>query len=216
MSTYTHQQNAEDSHRLFDMFASIQSCSVPVIGRVNGAAMGGGCGLVACTDFAFALSGASFGFTEVKLGLIPAVISPFSIAKIGRGNASRYFLTGERFDAAEAVRIGLVQKHVATATELDALVDAALGEIIAASPQAVQRAKSLIERVTHFERNLSKSDGVGATTFAVADTSPRSQPMKAYVADQIASIRVSSEGQEGLKSFFEKRYCSALLPCPGL
>lgn len=122
MAKYTEQENREDSEKLFDMFHSISNCPVPVIGRINGAALGGGAGLVACCDMAFALSSSKFGLTEVKLGLIPAVISPFVMDKLGKANCSRYFLTGDRFDAQEAVRVGLVQESAATEAELGMLL----------------------------------------------------------------------------------------------
>lgn len=118
MATYTEQENKVDSQGLYDMFHAIHACPIPVIARVTGAAFGGGSGLVAACDFAFALETAKLGFTEVGLGLIPAVISRFCIDKIGAVHASRYFLTGERFTATEAVRIGLVQNSFATVEEV--------------------------------------------------------------------------------------------------
>ena len=129
-----------DSHRLFEMIYSIWACPLPVIARVNGDAFGGGAGLVAACDMAFAVDHCRFGFTECKLGLIPAVISPFVMSRIGRTHASRYFLTAERFGSAEAQRIGLVQNSHADLAGLDAEVERVIGEIANNSPQAVRSA----------------------------------------------------------------------------
>jgi methylglutaconyl-CoA hydratase len=192
MATYSKQQNEDDARLLFEMFYSIRNCPVPVIARVQGAALGGGGGLVSACDMAFAVSSAKFGFTEVKLGLIPAVISPFVMEKIGANNASRYFLTGERFSANDAKQIGLITQTFEDEGSLDAAVDQILTEIEGNSPQAVQRCKSLIQHVKH-------KDVMEPST-------------KAFVAHEIADIRVSSEGQEGLQSFLNKRKPSWILP----
>ena len=133
-------QNVEDALRLYRMCEAIDHCPAPVLARVQGYALGGGSGLVACADIAIAADDAGFGFSEVKLGIIPAVISPFVLPKIG-AHARRYFLTGERFDAETALRIGLV--HEVTGN-LDAACDHVLAELLSSGPQAVREAKRLI------------------------------------------------------------------------
>ena len=133
-------ENVEDAMRLYRMCETIDRCPAPVVARVHGYALGGGSGLVSCTDIAIAAPDATFGFSEVKLGIIPAVISPFVLPKLG-AHARRYFLTGERFDAATALRIGLVEE---VAADLDGAVDRALSEILASGPLAVREAKKLV------------------------------------------------------------------------
>jgi methylglutaconyl-CoA hydratase len=141
----TEEENVEDAMRLYRMCETIDHCPAPVVARVHGYALGGGSGLVACADIAVAAPDAIFGFSEVKLGIIPAVISPFVLPKIG-AHARRYFLTGERFDAQAALRIGLVHE---VSAELDEAVDRIVGELLTSRPQAVQEAKRLIrERPT--------------------------------------------------------------------
>jgi methylglutaconyl-CoA hydratase len=140
-------ENVADAMRLYRMCEAVDHCPAPVIARVHGFALGGGSGLVACADVAIAAPDATFGFSEVKLGIIPAVISPFVLPKIG-AHARRYFLTGERFDAETALRIGLVEE---VATELDAAVDRVLGEMLTSGPQAVREAKQLIHERPHGE-----------------------------------------------------------------
>ena len=136
----SYDENVEDAMRLYRMCETIDRCPAPVIARVRGFALGGGSGLVACSDIAVAAPDATFGFSEVKLGIIPAVISPFVLPKLG-AHARRYFLTGERFDAETAVRIGLVAE---VTSELDAAVDRLVGELLTSGPQAVREAKELI------------------------------------------------------------------------
>jgi methylglutaconyl-CoA hydratase len=140
-------ENVADAMRLYRMCETVDRCRAPVIARVHGFALGGGSGLVACADVAIAAPDATFGFSEVKLGIIPAVISPFVLPKIG-AHARRYFLTGERFDAETALRIGLVDE---VATDLDAAVDRVLGEMLTSGPQAVREAKQLIHERPHGE-----------------------------------------------------------------
>ena len=134
-------ENAEDAMRLFAMVRAIDDCPAPVVARIQGYALGGGSGLVAAADVAIAAPDAVFGFTEVKLGIVPAVISPFVLPKIGEGAARRYFLTGERFDAATALRIGLVHE---VAEDLDGAVNGTLAELLSAGPRATREAKRLI------------------------------------------------------------------------
>jgi methylglutaconyl-CoA hydratase len=156
------------------MLEAIDACPAPVVARVQGHALGGGAGLVACADIAIADRRALFAFSEVKLGIIPSVISPFALAKIGASAARRYFLTGERFDAATALRIGLVHE---VADDLDAAVEAVLGELLSAGPRAARHAKRLV---------LDRPDA-------------------AETARRIAERRTSHEGQEGLRAFLERR-----------
>ena len=135
------EENVEDALRLYRMLERIDRCPAPVVAPIQGHALGGGSGLTACADVAIAGEDAVFGFSEVKLGIIPAVISPFVLPRIGPGAARRLFLTGERIDAREAVRIGLV--HEVT-DDLDAAVDRVVGELLTSGPQAVREAKRLV------------------------------------------------------------------------
>jgi methylglutaconyl-CoA hydratase len=136
----SYDENVEDALRLYRMCETIDRCQAPVVASVHGYALGGGSGLVACADVAIAAPDADFGFSEVKLGIIPAVISPFVLPKIG-AHARRYFLTGERFDAETALRIGLVSE---VASDLDAAVDRVVDELLASGPEAVRAAKALV------------------------------------------------------------------------
>jgi methylglutaconyl-CoA hydratase len=170
----SYEENVADARRLRMMLEAIDSCPAPVVTRVQGHALGGGCGLVACSDIAVAAHDAVFAFSEVKLGIIPAVISPFALAKIGPSAARRYFVTGEKFDAETALRIGLVH---GVAEDLDGAVDAIVGEIRSAGPEAARHAKKLV---------LERPDGLGTER-------------------RIAQRRTSEEGQEGLRAFLEKR-----------
>jgi methylglutaconyl-CoA hydratase len=133
-------ENVADAMRLRAMLDAIDSCPAPVVARVQGHALGGGCGLVACADVAVAEPDAQFAFSEAKLGIVPAVISPFALAKIGSGAARRWFVTGERFSAEVALRIGLVHE---VADDLDAAVERVVGELLTAGPEAARAAKEL-------------------------------------------------------------------------
>ena len=137
----SHEQNLADARRLEEMLEAVDACPVPVIGRIPGAAMGGGAGLAACCDIAIAEPSARFAFSEVRLGLIPATIAPFVVARIGPGHARRLFLTGHAFDGEHARAIGLVHQ---LAADLDAAVEATISEILRAGPEAVRHAKRLI------------------------------------------------------------------------
>jgi methylglutaconyl-CoA hydratase len=137
----SYEENVQDARRLRQMLETVDRCPAPVVARVQGHALGGGAGLVACSDIAIAAVDASFAFSEVKLGIIPSVISPFALAKIGPGAARRYFLTGERFDAETALRIGLVYE---VAEDLDATTDLVVGELLTAGPAAARAAKRLV------------------------------------------------------------------------
>jgi methylglutaconyl-CoA hydratase len=134
-------ENVADANAMRQMSEAIDRCPAPVVARVQGHALGGGAGLVAAADIAIAQSGTQFAFSEVKLGIIPAVISPFALAKIGGGHARRYFVTGERFDAHAALRIGLVSE---VADDVDAAVDRVVGELLSAAPRAARWAKRLV------------------------------------------------------------------------
>ncbi|HEY1428968.1 MAG TPA: enoyl-CoA hydratase-related protein [Candidatus Tumulicola sp.] len=176
------EENAIDAQRMSDMFRAIDNCPAPVIARVHGAALGGGSGLAAVCDVVVAADDALFGFTEVKLGMIPAVISPFVIAKIGPSNARALFLTGERFSAHRAREIGLAH-HVVSNEELDPHVEKILSEMRSAGPYAVRAAKQLIRNVL----DASYEDSREITSHAIANQ------------------RISPEGQEGLRAFLERR-----------
>ena len=134
-------ENVADANAMRRMFEAIDGCPAPVVARVQGHALGGGAGLVAAADIAIAAPGTVFAFSEVKLGIVPAVISPFVLPKIGPGAARRYFVTGERFDAETALRIGLVHE---VAADLDAAVERVLGELLSAGPHAARWAKRLV------------------------------------------------------------------------
>jgi methylglutaconyl-CoA hydratase len=134
-------ENVADANAMRQMFEAIDRCPTPVVARVHGHALGGGAGLVAASDIAIADPGTQFAFSEVKLGIIPAVISPFALAKIGPAEARRYFVTGERFDAATALRIGLISE---VADDLDGAVERVVGELLSAGPQAARWAKRLV------------------------------------------------------------------------
>jgi enoyl-CoA hydratase/carnithine racemase len=140
-ASLSYDENVADANAMRQMFESIDRCPAPVVARVQGHALGGGAGLVAAADIAIASADAQFAFSEVKLGIIPAVISPFALAKIGGANARRYFVTGERFDAATALRIGLVGE---VAEDLDASVERVVAELLSAGPQAARWAKRLV------------------------------------------------------------------------
>jgi len=136
----TYEENVEDALKLYRMCETIDRCPAPVVARIQGYALGGGSGLAACADIAIAARDATFGFTEVKLGIVPAVISPFVLPKIGQ-HARRYFLTGERFDAQTALRIGLVHE---VADDLDAAVHVVVEQLLSSGPNAVREAKKLV------------------------------------------------------------------------
>jgi methylglutaconyl-CoA hydratase len=145
----SYEENVTDARRLRRMLETIDGCPAPVLARVHGHALGGGCGLVACADVAVAAEDTLFAFSEVKLGIIPAVISPFALAKIGPSAARRYFVTGEQFDATIALRIGLVNE---IADDLDAAVDRIVVELLSSGPEATRAAKKLV---------LERPDGLG-------------------------------------------------------
>jgi methylglutaconyl-CoA hydratase len=183
MVGYSFEENVADANLLAAMLRSIRECPKPVIARVHGAAYGGGVGLVAACDMAVALANATFCLSEVKLGIVPAVISPFVLEKIGAGAARRYALTAERFDAAEAKRIGLVSEVVDNDQQMNAWIERIIEHVMANGPEAIATCKQVLAHVA----------------------GDKWDELQAYTTRQIARIRVSPEGQEGLKAFLEKR-----------
>ena len=183
MADYSRDENREDAGLLAEMLRVIYECPQPTIARVQGDVYAGGMGLVAACDMAVAAEGAGFCLSEVKIGLIPAPISPYVIRAMGARAAHRYFLTGERFDAAEALRIGFVHRVVA-ADELDNAVDGLLKHLVSAGPAAARACKRLVIEVAEREIN---------------------EQLIAATVESIADIRASAEGKEGVQAFLQKR-----------
>ncbi len=179
---YSYEENLEDSKNLATMFHRMFTCPLPTIARVNGAAIGGGCGLVAVCDIVIASEKALFSLSEVKIGLVPACISPYVIRRMGDKNAREYFLTGERLDAQKAKTANLVNQ-VVPPEKLDEIVDSRVKQLISSGPNALAWCKQLLQNVPAMEE-----PGVGE-----------------YTAEIIAKLRMGDEGQEGMKAFFEKR-----------
>ena len=189
MADYTHAENLADAGQLAAMLAAIYHCSKPVVAKVQGDCYAGGMGLVAACDIAVSVDTANYCLSEVKLGLIPATISPYVIKAMGESAARRYFITAERFSAAEAQRIGFVHE-VVNADALDNKVAEIVKALVSNSPNAVKQAKKLVQDVASRE----------ITPELVAAT-----------VEGIAQIRASDEGREGVRSFLEKRKPSWLL-----
>ena len=175
--------NEQDAMAMAEMYDAIDSCPAPVIARVQGSALGGGMGLCAVSDLVIAESGTRFGFTETRLGILPSVISPFVIAKIGETHARALFPGGRRFDAIRAQRIGLVHEVVEGEAALDAAVESAVGDLLAAGPTAARAAKSIVREVRGLPHGSSKW----------------------HTARVIAGQRQAVEAQEGFRAFTEKR-----------
>ena len=175
--------NQRDAAAMQAMFAAIDACPVPVVARVHGAALGGAMGLCAAADIVVATAETSFGFTETKLGIIPAVISPFVLPKIGESHARALFVTGQRFDAQRARAIGLVHEVVGDLVALDARIEELIGELRTAGPMAARAAKALVREL----RTLAPDDA------------------RRHAVRHIAQLRTAAEGQEGLAAFVEKR-----------
>jgi methylglutaconyl-CoA hydratase len=175
--------NEQDAMAMAEMFEAIDTCPVPIVTRVQGAALGGGMGLCAVSDVVIAESGARFGFTETRLGILPAVIAPFVIAKIGESHARALFPGGRRFDAIRAQRIGLVHEVVEGEEALDAAVESAVADILASGPTAVRAAKGIVREVRGLGHGSSKW----------------------HTARVIARQRVSAEAREGFAAFEERR-----------
>jgi methylglutaconyl-CoA hydratase len=182
MRGYTRDENVRDAETAAAMFAALDALPVPLVGRIQGAALGGGAGLAAVCDLVAAADDAVFGFTEVRLGILPAVISPFVLAKIGMSAARALFLSGTRFPAPLAHRIGLVHE-VVPAAELDAVVEALVGDLLQGAPSAQRCVKALLRDIA----GRPPADVRALTSAALADQ------------------RVSAEGQDGLVAFLEKR-----------
>lgn len=183
MAAFGHDENLADANALATMLRTLYTLSKPTIARVHGAALGGGAGLVAACDIAIAAQDAVFALSEAKLGLIPATISPYVMEAIGARQARRYFVTGERFTAAEALRIGLLH-DIVPVTELDTRIDAMLDALMAAGPEAQRECKALIRAVAH---------------------RPIDAALIAGTAQHIADVRASPEGREGVAAFLGKR-----------
>ena len=183
MADYTREENVQDAGMLAEMLRVIYECPKPTIARVQGDVYAGGVGLVACCDIAVSADHVNYCLSETKIGLIPATISPYVIRAMGARAAHRYFLTAERFNAAEALRIGFVHE-VVHADELDAKVDTILKNLLSASPNAVHAAKKLVQDVAEREINAQ---------------------LIAQTVEGIADIRASEEGREGVQSFLAKR-----------
>jgi len=182
MVAFGEEENRRDAAALARMFLAVDSCPKPVVGRVHGAALGGGAGLVAVCDVAVCAEGSLLGTTEVRLGIVPAVISPFVVRKVGESHARRWFLTGERFSAEEALRAGLVHAVVPQAG-LDAEVDRVLDALLLGGPEALAVSKDLAKRMGRLPIGEALEEAAGV----------------------IAARRASSEGQEGMKAFLERR-----------
>jgi methylglutaconyl-CoA hydratase len=183
MVDYSFDENVADSRRFERMLRAVHDFPAPTLARVNGHALGGAAGLLGCVDIAVAVRGAWFGFTEARLGLVPAMISAYVQPRIGVGNARRYFLTGERFDADRAFHLGLVHE-VCDPEQLDATVERVLTEVLAAGPQAQREVKRLIAAIDAAE-DLDASERLRV--------------------ELISRVRVGDEGQEGMRAFFDKR-----------
>jgi methylglutaconyl-CoA hydratase len=182
MASFTRQENLREAQALADLFFTVYESPKPVVARVHGAALGGGSGLVAACDIPVAALGTQFAFSEVRLGIVPAVISPYVIAKIGESAARELFLTGERFEAVKAQEIGLLRAAVPE-PDLDAAVEARVRQLLQAGPRAAAEAKALIREVAW----------------------RRVEDVQRYTVERIADMRASAEGQEGLRAFLEKR-----------
>jgi len=183
MASYSYDENLRDASALALMLKTLNEIPQPTIARVQGAAFGGAVGLISCCDMAVAASAASFSLSEVKIGLVPATISPYVIAAIGQRAARRYFVTAERFDAHRALQLGLVNE-VVDAEQLDQEIDRLINTLLANGPEAVTGAKQLV--------------------FDVAGK-PIDQQLIDATCETIAAIRVSEQGQEGLQAFLERR-----------
>ena len=182
MAAFTRDENLREAQALADLFFTVYQSPKPIVARVHGAALGGGSGLVAACDIPVAALGTQFGFTEVRLGILPAVISPYVVGKIGESAARELFLTGERFEAVKALEIGLVRAAVPE-EDLDAAVEGRVEELLKAGPRAIAEAKALIREVAW----------------------RRVEDVQRYTVERIADVRTSSEGQEGMRAFLEKR-----------
>ncbi len=182
LAGFGREENLREAREMADLFFALATSPKPVVARVQGAALGGGVGLVAACDIAVAAEGTRFGFPEVRLGLVPAVISPYVLARIGESATRELFLTGERFEAEKARELGLV-RAVVPEGELDGAIDGRVRELLQAGPHAIAEAKVLLRSV------------IGR----------RVEDVREDTVARLAAVRASAEGQEGLKAFLEKR-----------
>jgi len=182
MAAFTREENLREAQALADLFFTVYESPKPIVARVHGAALGGGAGLVAACDIPVAALGTQFGFTEVRLGILPAVISPYVVGKIGEAAARELFLTGERFEAVRAQEIGLIRAAVPE-EDLDSAVEGRVKELLQAGPRAIAEVKALIREVAW----------------------RRVEDVQRYTVERIAEIRTTAEGQEGMRAFLEKR-----------
>lgn len=182
MVNYSKEENKKDSRLLLDLYETIYSCPKPVIGRINGHAFGGGVGLLAVCDLTVALPGLKFAFSEVNLGIIPAVISTFIVKRIGAANMRRLFITGERFTSEYAREIGLID-YVVSGGNFDSEIQRHVEQIYSSGPNAIKEVKKLVDK-------YQKTD---------------LESYKKYTVEKIAELRVSEEGQEGINAFLEKK-----------
>ena len=186
MATHGEAENKRDARELANLFQLIDACPKPVIGRIHGAAIGGGAGLVACCDIPIASARAKFGFSEVRLGIAPAVISPFVMAKIGKGVARELFVTGARFGPEKALSIGLVNRLEPDEESLDAAVRQTVNQILKGAPGAVAACKRLAMTVGDMSREAAFD----------------------MTSEMIAQLRASPEGQEGMMAFLRRKPAS--------
>jgi methylglutaconyl-CoA hydratase len=182
MVNYSKQENIEDSRLLLDLFETIYNCPKPVIGRINGHAFGGGLGLLAVCDITIAIPGLKFAFSEVKLGIIPSVISTFIVKRIGIANMRRLFITGERFNSEYAKKIGLVD-YVVPEEEFDIEIQKYVEQLRSSGPNAINEVKDLVDKCQQMDVERYKE----------------------FTVKKIAELRVSQEGREGINAFLEKR-----------
>ena len=188
MKDYSYDENLKDSQNLAELFTTINNFRTPTIARVNGQAYGGGAGLIACCDYVIAIDTVFMAFTEVRLGLLPAVISPFVIAKIGESHARATFLSGARFDTTRAMNMGLVHQ-ISSFDKLDEDLEIVIKDFLSAAPQAAVLAKELI---------------------AVVASKASIKEARNYTCEMISKVRVGSEGREGMNALLEKRKASWL------
>jgi methylglutaconyl-CoA hydratase len=193
MAAFSQEENQRDAMGLGALMRTLAHLRKPTVARVHGAAYGGGVGLVACCDIAVGTQAATFSLSEAKLGLIPAIISPYVVAAIGERASRRYFLTAERFDAAEAWRLGLIHEMGMSDADMDEKIGAIIDSILGCGPVAQREAKELIRAVA--QRPV--------TSEVIQDT-----------AERIARVRASPEGREGVSAFLEKRRAAWVPPDP--
>jgi len=182
MVNYSKEENKDDSHLLLEMYETINSCPKPVIGRINGNAFGGGIGLLSICDITVTVPEVQFAFSEVKLGIIPAVISTFIAPRVRLADMRRFFMTGERFDSVIANKIGLID-FIVPVEKLDDIVNSCIEQVRSSSPNAIKEVKYLMKNFLEMDLNKYKE----------------------FTVEKISELRISKEGQEGINAFLEKR-----------